>query len=117
MIKIPLKFINDQITLGALIDLPNHRIRYKRILFILDTGSQKSFLSEGDALRVNFPFSSLSNPELIRMGGAKYNLFPIKPVSIIFKTDQDKSHKIELGDFSIARSTKRTEDAKIESEN
>ena len=118
MIKIPLKFIDNQLRVIAYLDAPNYRVRLKPISFIIDTGSSKSFLSEGEALRINFPLNCLTESEpIIRMGGSKYHLFTTKPISLLFKTNNEKLHKISLEKFSISKASKKTNEAKQESQN
>ena len=119
MIKIPLRFIDDQIHVKALLDAPNYRMRFKPVFFILDTGSPRSFLSEGEALRLQFPINTFTETkgELLRMDGAKYHIFNTKPISLSFRTDQDQLHKIDFKNFAFVKSIKNTEEAKIESQN
>ncbi|MFH1209679.1 MAG: hypothetical protein V1663_02730 [archaeon] len=118
MIRIPLMFVDNQVRVNALLYAPNYRVTYKPISFIIDTGSPKSFLSEGEALRINFPLNSLTISEpIIRMGGSKYHLFTTKPISLLFKTDDKKLHKINLEKFSVSKASKKTDEAKRESHN
>ena len=117
MTRIPLKFINNQIKADVLLDAESYRIRLKPIKFIIDTGSSRSFLSEGDALSIKMPLESLSHMESIRMGGSKYNLFGTKKMALLLRTDEDKLYKIPLPSFAVSRATKKTEEARQESQN
>ena len=118
MIKIPLKFINNQIILPAIVSFPNYRVRYKPVQFIIDTGSSRSFLSEGDALRLQIPINRLSEDETImRMGGSKYYLVKTKEFEMLLKDENNSGKTINLPSFAISRGTKKTQEAILESQN
>ena len=115
--KIPLKLVNNQILVNTIIHAPRYHIALKPVYFILDTGSPKSFLSEGEALRLHFPLNSLKESGPLKMGGSRYILLTTREVSFIFKTNENKTHNIEFSSFAIAKSTKRTSEGIRESQN
>ena len=115
--RIPLKFIDGRIVVTPSISAESYRIRYKPVSFIVDTGSSKSFMSHGDALRLQIPISSLSHTEPLRMGGSRYELLQTKPFLFHFKTEEIKLYPIKTSKFFVALGTKKTEEAITESQN
>ena len=117
MMRIPLKFVNGRILVLATLSAPNYRVSLKPVWFVVDTGSAKSFLSEGEALRLQIPMESLSLLEPIRMGGATYQLYRTKQVKLFFKNDQNGVYTINLENFALSRTGSKKEASKRESEN
>ena len=115
--KIPLKFIDGRIVVTPSVSAESYRIRYKPTFFIVDTGSSRSFISHGEALRLQIPINSLSHAEPLRMGGSRYDLLQTKQFLFNFKTDEGKFYPIKTSKFFVALGTKKTEDAIIESQN
>ena len=116
MKKVPLRFINNQIEAKVIIDAEAYRIRYKPITFIVDTGSSRSFISERDAMQLKLPIDILTNPESIRMGGSKYDLLQTKKMKLMLKTEENTTQEIVMPQFAITRATKKTEEARRESQ-
>ena len=115
--KFPLKLIDDQIVANIILSSNKYRIGLKLVNFIVDTGSPKSFLSEGDALRLQIPIDSLREPTPIRMGGGRYQVFKTKSFSFFFKKDDNETHKIEMPNFFVAKTAKKSDQAIFESQN
>jgi len=116
--KIPIKFDkNFQLKVSVNISSPSYKIGIKPILFLIDTGSPKSFFSEGDALRLALPLNSMADQEVVTMVGSKYNLLKTKQFKFYFRTVGDKLHIIELNNFFITKTTKKTQEGKLESQN
>lgn len=115
MTNIPLKFIDNQLRVAPLTSA--YRFKYSPINFIIDTGSPKSFVSYGEAIRLKIPINSLSETQIIRMGGSKYKLLQTKEFEFNFRNDQNKLHKIKFGKFLVAINTKSTQEAIAESQN
>lgn len=117
MIKIPLQFIQQQLRISVIISSPHYRVRLKPVTFIVDTGSPRSFLSEGEALKLGLPTNALTHDSQIRMGGSIYNLYKTKSFNFIFKTENQQTVSMNSASFFVAKTTRKTEDAKRESEN
>lgn len=100
--------------LSGVVTSHNYRIGFRKIPFIIDTGSPKTFISEKDILTFQIPPTALKFKEHIRLGGSKYEVLTGKPIKIYFKTDDGKSKDFSL-DLTLAKTTKTTEEAIRES--
>ena len=111
--KIPLKLVDGRIVVNAIILSENYHFGASPILFVIDTGSDATFISEQDALRLQISTENLRSMETFQMAGAKYDLVLGKGISLYFKTDENKSSHIDFSNVPIARSTirKKTEDS------
>lgn len=112
--KIPLQFINGTLILPALIRSPSYRIGFKKLSFIIDTGSPKTFISEKDALIFQIPFNALKFKEHIKLGGSKYELLSGKNVKLCFKTEEEKLIDFNFS-LTVSRTTKSTKEGILES--
>ena len=114
MMRIPLDFVGDSIVLQGFLRAESYRIPYKKVMFVVDTGSPKTFISERDALAFQLPFSALSFKQFIRLGGSKYELLGGKHAEVYFRDDDGKPFKFDY-DLTVARTTKKTQDGIAES--
>jgi phosphorylcholine metabolism protein LicD len=112
--KIPLQFVQGKIILPAVITSSNYRFGFRKISFLIDTGSPKTFISEKDAMVLQIPMKSLKFSEFIKLGGSKYEMLNGKPVKIYFKNDEGKSKVFDFS-LTIAKTTKKTKEAINES--
>ncbi|MBI2668056.1 hypothetical protein HYX17_04800 [Candidatus Woesearchaeota archaeon] len=101
-----------RLLLNARLNSHSYRIAFGQIVFVVDTGSNETFISEGDALRLNIPINKLSFERHIRMAGSTFELLKTKSLSIIMRDEENKTQKIDL-DFSyVARGTKKSDKEK-----
>lgn len=107
--KFPLKFVNGSLILSGVLTSASYRVGFKRIIFVVDTGSPKTFISEKDALTLQIPMNTLKFLEHMRLGGSKYELLTGKPIKLYFKTDDEKSKDFDL-DITIAKTTKTSQE-------
>jgi hypothetical protein len=112
--KISLQFINGAIVLAGVVSSATYRIGFRKIYFVVDTGSPKTFISEKDALAFQLALSALRFKEHIRLGGSKYEILSGKEVKLYFKTDDGKP--VSFGfDLAVARTTKKSQEGIHES--
>ncbi|MEW6063392.1 MAG: hypothetical protein AB1571_03450 [Nanoarchaeota archaeon] len=113
--KIPLQFIDGRLTVNAVFSCRGYRTSYSQVLFFIDTGSSKTFICETDALKLKLPLNSLRFKEHTKIAGSTFEILEAPKESILyFKKDDGKSCQIKLSFFCVARTTKKTEDAKLE---
>lgn len=109
--KIPLLILEDRVQISTTLRCSNFRL-YGQVIFIMDTGSPFTILSEGDALKLNVPIKNLKNPpdekRHIHMGGSVSELKMIpKKVNLTFKNGDNKTETITLSNLCVAIATKR----------
>ena len=107
--KIPLKFVDGRLVVNAIIFSPHYHFGASPIIFIVDTGSDATFISESDALTLQISLNALTLIEVFQMAGAKYKLLQGKEGSLYFKTEENKSLRIEIQTIPLAKSTSKKE--------
>lgn len=105
--KIPLGIQNEQLEVEAVVRAPKYRIGISLIDFIVDTGSQRSFIGYGDALRLHLPLRALRLCEPMRFGGTGFGLYEIEKVAISFLNEQQKPERFFLEQFYVAKPTRK----------
>ncbi len=115
--RIPLKFVAGQLILNSVVTSPAYRIGFKKIIFVIDTGSSRSFFSEGEAFKFSLPINSLPKLENMRMGGSPYELFKTKGFTFHFKIEDNKTYSLKLDYFAVSKTTRKTGKAQTESQN
>jgi len=111
--KIPLLILENRIQVNTILRCLNFRL-FGNVIFIVDTGSPLTILSEGDALRLNVSIKNLRNPpdekKHIYMGGSISELKMIpKKINLTFKNKDNKTETIILSNLCVAIGTKRDE--------
>lgn len=109
--KIPLQISEGKIFVNAIITSRRYHIGIAQIVFAVDTGSNETFISESDALRMILPINKLSFSKHIRMGGSVFELRTLPNIEIKFKNDEGKLETIKL-DTLVALSTKKDQKSK-----
>ena len=104
--KIPLQIVAGRIQISASIRSAKYRI-FGRITFYVDTGSNKTFISQSDSLRLQIPVNSLQQLGHVKIGGSTYELKRIKEIRLYFKTEEEKLETITLPEFSVLAGTKK----------
>lgn len=116
--KIPLTYANNRLILNTTIYCSGAHKGFISIAFIIDTGNPETFISEGDALRSNFPLNKFSDHKSIKMGGSTYQLKILnRQASMYVKNEEGKSNKITLPYLKIVKCSKTIGKAKNESLN
>lgn len=105
--RIPLKIVDGRLVANAILLSQEYHFGASPLLFVVDTGSDATFISEGDALRLQIPVKILQPIEVFQMAGAKYHLLLGKKGSLYFKTEENKSLRIDLTNIPLARSTSK----------
>lgn len=107
--KLPLQIVAGRIQISASISSAKYRM-FGRISFYVDTGSNETFISQSDALRLHVPVDSLPFLKHTLMGGSKYELKRMKEIDLYFKTEEEKLEKITLPEFSVMKGTRKNEE-------
>ncbi len=107
--RIPLRIVTGGVYLSAILSSPTYHIGLAQINFVVDTGSNETFISEGDALRFNIPINRLPFEKHILMAGSTFELLKARSLILYIKKDDNKTEKISLDPFYIARGTKKDE--------
>ncbi|PIN83206.1 hypothetical protein COV61_03810 [Candidatus Micrarchaeota archaeon CG11_big_fil_rev_8_21_14_0_20_47_5] len=110
--RIPIEIVNEQLEVNAIVHAPKCRIGMALVDFVVDTGSNVSFISYKDALRLNIPFNTLKFREHMHLGGTKFNLCEINSIELSFDAEGNENciEKISLKTFSVATTAKKTEE-------
>jgi hypothetical protein len=103
--KIPLQYVAYRICLP--VSFSTAHVGLKQVVFIIDTGSNNTFISQGDAMRLNIPIGNTSFQEHVNMAGSTYELRKMRDVILRFKNDQGKLETIKFNEFNIALSTQK----------
>lgn len=103
--RIPLNFnkILNLLTASSLITIPSARITLRPVEFLVDTGSNITFLDENDInrLQISHKLFSPSEKQHLMIGGGTFKLFEIKKIILNFKTDLNQTVKFELPHIEV----------------
>ena len=114
--KIPLKIIDKRPYLITTIRSQHLRIGLGQILFVVDTGSNQTFIGGKDCERFNISVKDLPTKTPLRMGGFVYIIKEIKyPIKFYFRDEENKLKDIEFKTFQVAVPTLNTDKGKNES--
>ncbi|MBI5035926.1 hypothetical protein HZC09_01155 [Candidatus Micrarchaeota archaeon] len=97
--KIPIRLLNDQLSVVAYFKAQRHRVPLSVVSFIVDTGSNRSMLGYEDVERLNLPQNTLEFVEDSRIGGCSIGLHKIDAAVLLFTDESDNGRRFEL-DFS-----------------
>lgn len=103
--RLPLQIVAGRIQISAIIRSAKYRM-FGTISFYVDTGSNETFISQGDALRLHVPVNSLPSLRHAKIGGSTYELKRIKEIELRFKTEEELE-TITLPEFSVLVGTKK----------
>ena len=107
--KLPLQIVAGKIQISASIRSAKYRM-FGSISFYVDTGSNETFISQSDALRLQVPVNSLPQLRHAKIGGSTYELRRIKEIELRFKTEEEKLETITLPEFSVLVGTRKNEE-------
>ena len=74
------------------------------VIFIVDTGSNKTFISDTDASRIRIFTKNLEIEGPILMGGTKVNLYKLGKVVMNFRNEKGEIESIEFNNLKVAES-------------
>ena len=109
--RIPLQVVEGRLVLTSVIESAKLRIPKQIMEFIIDTGSQNSYLSYLDVLRLHISTDKSSDKE-VDFGGSRFKQIPIPKLKMHLLTD-DKSTTISLDIQINALKTTKTSSKKI----
>ncbi len=106
-LKIPL-YITEENFIAATVTILAPHV-YGIIEFILDTGSQETFISEGDSLRLSIPFKGSPDKYSYGIGGSPIALYEISNLRMNFKTEENKPFTISFPKIHVSKRTSQDE--------
>ncbi|MDD5337253.1 MAG: hypothetical protein PHS02_02110 [Candidatus ainarchaeum sp.] len=102
--KIPLQIIDEQIQVGAVFRAPKYRTGLALIDFVVDTGSNVSFISPRDLMKINFPQNALTFKSMNYIGGGSSDISEIHDIVLAFHDEDTNLVKIPLKTFHACTS-------------
>ena len=109
--RIPLILVDGTPRVNAILQSPHYHFGLARITFVIDTGSNATFIGEEDFAGLQISMDTLHKEEAFKMAGSEYNLLLGKEGTLLFKTNENKTTRIELPNIPLARTTsKKTSD-------
>ena len=111
--KIPLKIIDGRILVNSTIIASHYHIGLGQVEFLVDTGSNETFISEGTALRLNIPIGKLPFEKHIKLGGSTLKLLKMTNVIFYFKNNENKLEKLNLPIIYVMQATKKDGQSRI----
>lgn len=106
--RINARIFNDQLEVGAFVRVPNLRARPEIVDFVIDTGSNRSFIGFHDCAILNLPAGKTKFLEHMRIGGSVFALHSLPQITLAFHTAEGNIEKIPAENFSIAVPTKKS---------
>lgn len=107
--KINATIIDDQLQVGVFVRVPNLHARPEIVDFVLDTGSNRSFIGCHDCAILNLPVGKTKFIEHMRIGGSVFSLHALPTITLAFESDQGKA--LIHAEFHIAVPTKKSKSA------
>ena len=87
--RIPLQVVEGRIILSAVIENPAIRVRHHLLDFVVDTGSQDSFLSQKDVAKLQIPMNGRAVKAEVDFGGSRFKQVELPPFSLhLLKEDK-----------------------------
>ena len=111
--RIPLQVVEGRLVLTSVIESAKLRIPRQIMEFVLDTGSQNSYLGYLDVRRLQISTSDKSSDKEINFGGSRFKQIPIPKLKMHLLTD-DKSTALSLDVQISALKTTKTSTKNIQ---
>lgn len=105
--RIPLILVDGTPRVNAILQSSHYHFGLARITFVVDTGSNATFIGEDDSAGLQIPIDALSKEEAFKMAGSRYNLLLGKKGTLLFKTNENKTTRIELSKIPLAKTTSK----------
>lgn len=115
--RIPLTFTErfKQIMLPCLISIPHARIMLRPIEFLIDTGSNITFLDESDLQRLSISPKLLSPSDKqphLSIGGGTFGLHKINDVRLFLKTQENTAFTVDLPKIEVSLGVRKGDSLK-----
>ena len=108
--RIVVQIIDGRLVLPAVINSPSLRITNKLIEFVIDTGSQESYLSDKEIRKFQISISDRPIGGQVNFGGSTYNYVKIPMVSLyLLQEDKEKGYHTFNINLSALITTKLAE--------
>ena len=111
--RISLQVVEGRLVLTGVIESKKLRIPKQIMEFIVDTGSQNSYLSYLDVLRLQVPISEKPSDKEVDFGGSRFKQILLPTIKIHLLTD-DKSTTLTLEININALKTTKTAPKKVQ---
>ncbi len=99
--KIPVKFLKDELHVHASFNAQGYHGKVQLIDFVVDTGTSISMISYGDAVRMNLPISNLHSREPSAIAGFEIDVRILKDVRLGFITAEGGFKRFDLNEFFV----------------
>jgi hypothetical protein len=106
--RIPLQVIEGRITLKAVIENPRLRITHHIVDFVIDTGSQDSFLSQKDVAKLQIPISGKSIKGEVDFGGSRFKQIDLPHFKVHLLNENQKVILLKVSLMAL-KTTKSSE--------
>ena len=106
--RIPLQIVEGRLILNAVIVCPKVRVPPTFMDFVVDTGSQDSFLSYKDVLRLQIPIKDRISAEEVDFGGSRFKrvILPQFKLHLLKEDKENKEHITIDVELSALKTTK-----------
>lgn len=111
--RIPLQVVEGRLVLTGVIESKRLRIPKQIMEFVMDTGSQNSYLSYLDVLRLQVPISDKTSDKEVDFGGSRFEQILLPKLKIYLLTD-DKVTTLDLDVQMSALKTTKTSPKKVQ---
>ena len=109
----PLQIVEGRLVLTAVVECPKLRIHRQIMEFVIDTGSQNSYLGYKDVMRLQIPLSEKPSKGEVDIGGSRYKEIEL-PKMKFYILAEDKASTIALDAEFHALKTTKTSTQKIQ---
>ncbi|MBW2976639.1 retroviral-like aspartic protease family protein [Candidatus Woesearchaeota archaeon] len=106
--RIPLQVVEGRITLKAVIENPKLRISHHIVDFVIDTGSQDSFLSQKDVIKLQIPVSGKPTKGEVDFGGSRFKQVELPPFNVHLLNENQKAIMLKFS-LTALKTTKSSE--------
>jgi len=106
-IRIPLILVDGTPRVNAILFSNRYHFGLARITFVVDTGSNATFIGEEDFAGLQISMDTLHKEEAFKMAGSEYNLLLGKEGTLLFKTNENKTTRIDLPNIPVAKTTSK----------
>ena len=109
----PLQIVEGRLVLTAVVECPKLRIHRQIMEFVIDTGSQNSYLGYKDVMRLQIPLNEKHSKGEVDVGGSRYKEIELPKMKFHILTE-DKLSTISLDVEIHALRTTKTSTQKIQ---
>ena len=102
----PLQIVEGRLVLTAVVECPKLRIHRQIMEFVIDTGSQNSYFSYKDVMKLQIPLSEKPSKGEVDVGGSRYREIELPKMKFhILAEDKLSTTSLDV-EFHALRTTK-----------